>query len=60
MSKTTFKKEKPISYIYRDYKNFNNTNLRNDLENKLNECSMLCKKYGETFVNALDAPAVRV
>lgn len=51
MLKTTFKKEQPKSYIYCDYESFNNTNLHKDLENKLNECSMVYKKHEETFVN---------
>lgn len=51
MLKTTFKKEQPKSYMYCDYESFNNTNLHKDLENKLNECSMVYKKHEETFVN---------
>ena len=51
MLKTTFKKEQPKSYIYCDYENFNNTNLRKDLENKLNEWSMVYKKCEETYWN---------
>lgn len=51
MLKTTFKKEQPKSYRYCDYESFNNTNLHKDLENKLNECSMVYKKHEETFVN---------
>ena len=43
MLKTTFKKEESKQFIFRDYKNFGNTNFQMDLESKLNNCP---KKYG--------------
>ena len=57
MLKTTFKKEESKQFIFRDYKNFDNTNFQMDLESKLNSCP---KKYGifeETFENVLNAHA---
>ena len=55
--KTTFKKEESKNFIFRDYKNFDNTNFQMDLESKLSNCP---KKYGifeKTFENVLDAHA---
>ena len=55
--KTTFKKEESKKFIFRDYKNFDNTNFQMDLESKLNNCP---KKYGifeKTFENVLNAHA---
>ena len=57
MLKTTFKKEESKKFIFRDYKNFDNTNFQMDLESKLNNCP---KKYGifeKTFENVLNAHA---
>ena len=39
MLKVTFKKEEAKQFIYRDYKNFDNTNFQIDLEINLNNCS---------------------
>ena len=36
--KTTFKKEKSKQFIYRNYKNFDNTNFQMDVESKLKNC----------------------
>ena len=55
--KTTFKKEESKKFIFRDYKNSDNTNFQMDLESKLNNCP---KKYGifeKTFENVLNAHA---
>ena len=43
MLKTTFRKEESKQFVYRNYKNFGNTNFQIDLESKLNNC---LKKYG--------------
>ena len=56
MLKTCFKREESKIFIYRDYKNFDNTGFRMDLENKLEEC---LKNFEKTFVNVLDAHAPR-
>ena len=55
--KSTFKKEESKQFIFRDYKNFDNTNFQMDLESKLNSCP---KKYGifeKTFEKVLNAHA---
>ena len=55
--KTTFKKEESKKFIFRDYKNFDNTNFQMDFESKLNNCP---KKYGifeKAFENVLNAHA---
>ena len=43
MLKITFKKKESKQFIFREYKNFYNTNFQMDLESKLNNCP---KKYG--------------
>ena len=55
MLKITLKKEESNQFIFRDQKNFDNTNFQMDLESKLNNCP---KKYGifeKTFENVLNA-----
>ena len=57
MLKTTFKKKESKQFIYRDYKNLDNTNFQMDLESELNNFP---KKYGnfeKTFENVLNAYA---
>ena len=57
MLKTTFKTEESKHFIFRDYKNFDNTSFQMDLESKLNNCP---KKYGifeKIFEIALNAHA---
>ena len=59
MLKTCFKREESKIFIYRDYKNFNDTDFRMDLENKLEECPKHYENFEKTFVNVLDAHAPR-
>ena len=59
MLKTCFKREESKIFIYRDYKNFNDTDFRMDLENKLEECPEHYENCEKTFVNVLDAHAPR-
>ena len=59
MLKTCFKREESKNFIYRDYKNFNDTDFRMDLENKLEECPKHYENFERTFVNVLDAHAPR-
>ena len=59
MLKTCFKREESKHFIYRDYKNFNDTDFRMDLENKLEECPKHYENFEKTFVNVLDAHAPR-
>ena len=59
MLKTFFKREESKNFIYRDYKNFNDTDFRMDLENKLEECPKHYEHFERTFVNVLDAHALR-
>ena len=55
--KTTFKKEESKQFIYRDYKNFVNTNFQMDLERKLNNCPKKYENFQKTFENVLNAHA---
>ena len=55
--KTTFKKEESKQFIYRDYKNFVNTNFQMDLESKLNNCPKKYESFQKTFENVLNAHA---
>ena len=57
MLKTTFKKEESKQFIYRDYKNFDNTNFQMDLESKLNNCPKKYENFEKTFENVLNAHA---
>ena len=57
MLKTTFKKEESRQFIYRDYKNFDNTNFQMDLEIKLNNCPKKYENFEKTFENVLNAHA---
>ena len=57
MLKTTFKKEESKRFIYRDYKNFVNTNFQMDLESKLNNCPKKYEKFQKTSENVLNAHA---
>ena len=57
MLKTCFKREESKIYIYRDYKNFNDTDFRMDLENELEECPKHYEYFEKTFVNVVDAHA---
>ena len=59
MLKTCFKKEESKYFIYREYKNFNGTDFRMDLENNLEECPKCYHNFGKTFVNILDAHSPR-
>ena len=54
---TTFKKEESKQFIYRDYKNFVNTNFQMDLESKLNNCPKKYENFQKTFENVLNAHA---
>ena len=47
MLKTTLKKEESKQFIYRDYKNFDNTNFQMDLESKLNNCPKKYENFGK-------------
>ena len=55
MLKICFKREESKNFIYRDYKNFNDTDFCMDLENKLEECPKDYENFEKTFVNVLDA-----
>ena len=57
MLKTCFKREESKHFIYRDYKNFNDTDFRIDLENKLEECAKHYENFEKTFLNVFDAHA---
>ena len=59
MLKTCFKREESKIFIYQDYKNFNDTDFCMDLENKLEECPKHYENFEKTFVNVLDAHALR-
>ena len=59
MLKRCFKREESKHFIYRDYKNFNDTYFRMDLENKLEKCPKHHENFEKTFVNVLDAHAPR-
>ena len=53
--KTIFKKEESKQFIYRDYKNFDNTNFQMDLESKLNNSPKKIGNFEKTFENVLNA-----
>ena len=55
--KTTFKREESKKFIFRDYKNFDNTNFQMDLESKLNNCPKKNGIFEKTFENVLNAHA---
>ena len=55
MLKTCFKREETKLFIYRNYKNLNDTDFCMDLENKLEECPKHYENFEKTFVNVLDA-----
>ena len=57
MLKTTFKKEEPKQFIYRDYKNFDKENFYTDLESQLSNCSQKYEHFENTFVEVLNAHA---
>ena len=57
MLKTTFKKEESKQFIFRDYKNFDNTNFQMDLESKLSNCPKKYRIFEKTFENVLNAHA---
>ena len=59
MLKTCFKREESKHLIYRDYKNFNDINIRMDLENKLQECPKHYENFEKVFAIVLDAHAPR-
>ena len=59
MLKTCFKREKSKIFIHRNYKIFNDTDFRMDLETKLEECPKHYKHFGKTFINVLDAHVPR-
>ena len=59
MLKRCFKREESKHFIYRNYKNFNDTYFRMDLENKLEKCPKHHENFEKTFVNVLDAHAPR-
>ena len=59
MLKTCFKREESKHFIYRDYKNFNDTDFCLDLENKLEKCPKHYENFEKTFVNVLNAHAPR-
>ena len=59
MLKTCFKREESKHFIYRDYKNFNDTDFRMDLGDKLEKCPKHYENVEKTFVNVSDAHAPR-
>ena len=59
MIKTTFKKEEPKPYKYRDYKKFDSTAFHTDPQSKLEESPKVYENFEETFVRVLDAHAPR-
>ena len=59
MLKTSFKREESKHFIYRDYKNFIDTDFRMDLGDKHEECPKHYKNFEKTFVNVSDAHAPR-
>ena len=59
MLKTTFKKEEPKLYKYRNYKKFHSTAFHTDLQSKLEESPKVYQNFEETFVRGLDPHAPR-
>ena len=59
MLKTTFKKNEPKLFKYRDYKKFDSTAFHTDLQNKLDEGPKVYQNFEDTFVRVLDAHAPR-
>ena len=57
--KTTFKKEEPKLFKYRDYKKFGNTAFNTDLQSKLEEVPKVHQNFEQTFVRVLNAHAPR-
>ena len=48
-------REEPKYFIYCDYNNFNDINLRMNLRNKLEECPTYYENFEYTIANVLDA-----
>ena len=59
MLKTTFKKDEPKLFKYRDYKKFDSTAFHMDLQNKLDEGPKVYQNFEDTFARVLDAHAPR-
>ena len=59
MLKTTFKKDEPKLFKYRDYKKFDSTAFHTDLQNKLHEGPKVYQNFEDTFARVLDAHAPR-
>ena len=59
MLKTTFKKDEPKLFKYRDYKKFDSTAFHTDLQNKLDEGPKVYQNFEDTFLRVLDAHAPR-
>ena len=59
MLKTTYKKEEPKLYKYRDYKKIDSTAFYTDLQSKLEEVLMVYQNFEKTFARVLDAHAPR-
>ena len=57
MLKTTFKKDEPKLFKYRDYKKFDSTAFHMDLQNKLDEGPKVYQNFEDTFARVLDAHA---
>ena len=60
MLKTTFKKDEPKLFKYRDYKKFDSTAFHMDLQNKLDEGPKVYQNFEDAFVRVLDAHAPRI
>ena len=56
--KMSFKKHSSIERVYRDYKYFNQTKFKNNLNEKLSECISNYELFETTFIEVLNKHAL--